>query len=79
MAETVTVDSLTVALRPGDEVLLCSDGLYDLVSDEAIAETLALGGSPVSKCRALITAANSLGGFQLLLATSMKRECRLTA
>ena len=62
--ETVDVDSLTVALRSGDRILLCSDGLYDLISDEAIAETLAADGQPpLSQCRALITAANSLGGF----------------
>jgi protein phosphatase len=62
--ETLDVDSLTVILRPGDRLMLCSDGLYDLVSDEAIAETLAIDGQPpLAQCRALITAANSLGGF----------------
>ncbi len=61
--EVVEVDALTVVLRSGDQVLLCSDGLYDLISDEGIAETLAAGGTPLSQCRALITAANSLGGF----------------
>lgn len=61
--ETLEVDSLTVVLRSGDRLLLCSDGLYDLVSDEAIAETLVGDGQPLSQCRALVTAANSLGGF----------------
>ncbi len=62
--ESVQVDSLTVVLRSGDRILLCSDGLYDLVSDEAIAETLAADGlTPLAQCRSLITAANSLGGF----------------
>jgi protein phosphatase len=61
--ETLEIDVQTVLIRPGDRVLLCSDGLYDLVSDEAIAETLGGGGPPLSKCRALVTAANSLGGF----------------
>jgi len=62
--EALEVDSLTVILRPDDRLLLCSDGLYDLVSDEAIAETLAgEGQTPLAQCRALITAANSLGGF----------------
>lgn len=62
--ETVEVDSLTVVLRAGDRILLCSDGLYDLLSDSAIAEMLAADGqTPLAQCRALITAANSLGGF----------------
>jgi serine/threonine protein phosphatase PrpC len=62
--EVLKTDSLTVILRPDDRLLLCSDGLYDLVSDEAIVETLAVDGQePLAQCRALVTAANSLGGF----------------
>lgn len=61
--ESLDVDSLTVGLRSGDRLLLCSDGLYDLVSDGAIAETLSADWTPISQCRALVTAANSLGGF----------------
>lgn len=61
--DKLDVDSLSVVLRSGDRILLCSDGLYDLISDEAIAETLASDGQPLSQCRALVTAANSLGGF----------------
>ncbi len=62
-AEALDVDSLTVLLRSGDRLLMCSDGLYDLVSDEAIAGMLAGDGNPMAQCRALVTAANSLGGF----------------
>jgi protein phosphatase len=61
--ESLEVDSLTLALRSEDRMLFCSDGLYDLLSDEAIAETLAGEGTPLSQCRSLVTAANSLGGF----------------
>jgi serine/threonine protein phosphatase PrpC len=61
--ETLEVDTLTVALRSGDRLLLCSDGLYDLVLDTAIAETLAADLQPLPQCRSLITSANSLGGF----------------
>ncbi len=61
--ETLEVDSITLMLHPGDRLLLCSDGLYDLVSPEAMAGILAGEGSPLSQCRTLITAANSLGGF----------------
>lgn len=61
--ETLSVDTLTVALQSGDRLLFCSDGLYDLLSDSAIAVTLANVGAPLAQCRALVTAANSLGGF----------------
>jgi PPM family protein phosphatase len=46
-------------LRPGDQVLLCSDGLTEAVPDSRIAELLAAGGDA---CRALIDAANAAGG-----------------
>jgi serine/threonine protein phosphatase PrpC len=61
--ESVEVDTLTVSLQSGDRLLFCSDGLYDLISDEAIAETLVADGAPLAQCRSLVTAANSLGGF----------------
>ncbi len=61
--EHLEVESLTVTLQSGDRLLFCSDGLYDLVSDEAIAGTLAGVGGPLAQCRSLVTAANSLGGF----------------
>lgn len=61
--DSLEVDALTLVLRPGDRMLFCSDGLYDLLSDEAIAGMLAGEGTPLAQCRSLITAANSLGGF----------------
>lgn len=61
--DALDVESRAVVLRSGDKLLLCSDGLYDLISDEGIAENLMTEGTPLSQCRALITAANSLGGF----------------
>lgn len=61
--DVLDVESRAVALRSGDKLLFCSDGLYDLISDEGVAENLMTGGTPLAQCRALITAANSLGGF----------------
>jgi protein phosphatase len=39
----VEVDTLVVAMRPGDRYLLCSDGLSDVVSDETIENTMREG------------------------------------
>jgi PPM family protein phosphatase len=47
-------------LRPGDQVLLCSDGLTEAVPDDRIAELLA--GDGADTCKALIDAANAAGG-----------------
>jgi PPM family protein phosphatase len=48
-------------LEPGDRLLLCCDGLTDMVPDPSIARLLD-GGSPEDCCRELIAAANAAGG-----------------
>jgi serine/threonine protein phosphatase PrpC len=48
-------------VREGDAFLLCSDGLYDLVEDDEIRQTV-LSGSPLSACEKLIALAKSRGG-----------------
>jgi PPM family protein phosphatase len=49
-------------LTPGDQVLLCSDGLTETVPDPRIAELLTTGPDGDAACRALIDAANTAGG-----------------
>jgi protein phosphatase len=49
-------------LAEGDQVLLCSDGLTEVVDDERIAEVLAGQADGDGACRALIAAANDAGG-----------------
>jgi protein phosphatase len=43
-------------------VLLCSDGLTEVVDDDRIAEVLAAQADGDGACRALIAAANDAGG-----------------
>jgi protein phosphatase len=62
MPEAVEPHVRSAALKPGDRFLLCTDGLTDLVSDEAIAETLAANPEPQAVCRTLVEAANRAGG-----------------
>lgn len=48
--------------RPGDLYLLCSDGLSDLVDDEAIQSALATEKAPGDHIKLLIDKANANGG-----------------
>jgi serine/threonine protein phosphatase PrpC len=49
-------------LEPGDQVLLCSDGLTEVVDDDQIAAVLAEQADGDDACGALIAAANRAGG-----------------
>jgi serine/threonine protein phosphatase PrpC len=55
-------ESLTVRLKRGDRLMLCSDGLMAHVEDSAIAEILARQEDPAQATRELVVAANAGGG-----------------
>ena len=60
--DTVEVDFFTVELTEGDIVLLCSDGLTNMLEDEEIREILGGRGELSDKARRLIENANAHGG-----------------
>ncbi|MDO5476668.1 MAG: SpoIIE family protein phosphatase [Eubacteriales bacterium] len=49
-------------IRPGDRILLCSDGLYGMVPEREIARILRSSRNPDRVCERLIKAANRYGG-----------------
>jgi protein phosphatase len=51
-----------IRLTPGDRLLLCSDGLSEMLTDGEIAAVLDDRPEPVDAARALIDAANEAGG-----------------
>ena len=55
------VDVHRVLLAAGDSMLLCSDGLYDVVKDDEIASILGAATSVEAACRALIDCALARG------------------
>jgi len=53
----------SLALRHGDALLLCSDGLWDMLApDETLASFLTPETSPLITCRRMVEAANEAGG-----------------
>jgi serine/threonine protein phosphatase PrpC len=58
----VEVDTFIRTLRPGDRLLLCSDGLNSMIEDDEIEAVLASEDDPKAACRRLIDLANNAGG-----------------
>jgi protein phosphatase len=58
----VRVEANRARLRPGDWVLLCTDGLTEMVTDEAIAAALRDETDPRRACERLVASANLAGG-----------------
>ncbi|MBI0090865.1 Stp1/IreP family PP2C-type Ser/Thr phosphatase [Lactobacillus sp. M0345] len=56
------VDISNIQFRPGDQLLLCSDGLTKMVSDETISKILNMRLSGKQKVDRLIDTANDNGG-----------------
>ena len=58
----VDVDLYTIDARTGDRLLICSDGLTTMLSDEEIAEVAQLDTDPRLAADQLVDAANEAGG-----------------
>ena len=58
----VHVEAHAVEIRAGDRLLLCSDGLTEMIADDAIAAVLAAEADPETACTQLVAQANAAGG-----------------
>ena len=60
--EKIEVDFFSIELQQGDAVLLCSDGLTNMLEDEEIKMILESQRDVVEKVEELVKAANDHGG-----------------
>jgi serine/threonine protein phosphatase PrpC len=58
----VDIDDLSVEVRGGDRLLLCTDGLTAMIADRRIRRMLAEQPDPQAAADALVAAANEAGG-----------------
>jgi PPM family protein phosphatase len=58
----VEVDTYRVDLKAGDRLLICSDGLTNMLSDDTIAATLRRHADPQQAADTLVDMANQAGG-----------------
>jgi serine/threonine protein phosphatase PrpC len=61
-ARDLDVETRRVSVARGDRLLLCSDGLSSVVTDQEIGQVLAGAGDDGAACEMLIRAANAAGG-----------------
>lgn len=61
-APPIEVDTFVRSLKPGDRLLLCSDGLNTMLEDSEVEDVLASESDPHLATRRLIDMANEAGG-----------------
>jgi protein phosphatase len=62
------------SIKNGDKILLCSDGLWDMLSDEEIYEILRNTTPVTTICQELIHKANQAGGHDNVTAVVIRHE-----
>ncbi|MFC6261476.1 Stp1/IreP family PP2C-type Ser/Thr phosphatase [Levilactobacillus fujinensis] len=77
ISDDARFDLNTYPLLQDDQLLLCTDGLTNMVDDQQIQEVLASDHSAQAKCDLLINLANAAGGLDnitVLIITNFSRE-----
>jgi protein phosphatase len=71
----VDVEALDLGLFDGDQVLICSDGLTDMVTEDQISAILDIArGAPQDAAERLVRAANRAGGIDNITAIVLEVE-----
>jgi PPM family protein phosphatase len=72
----VEIPENPIALQPADILLMCTDGLHDLVEDQELAFVVS-ENPPAKACRVLVELAKSRGGFDNITLQILKFEEQL--
>jgi serine/threonine protein phosphatase PrpC len=60
---SVSVDWEAFAVEPGDRVIICCDGLWEMIRNEGIEEVLMRESDPQTACEVMVDQANVAGGL----------------
>lgn len=70
--ESVEVDLFTEELKPGNSLILCSDGLWEMVRDNEIKDIVLKADNAQAACEQLVELANQNGGVDNISAIVVK-------
>jgi serine/threonine protein phosphatase PrpC len=73
-SENLDIDMGEHQLVPGDAVLLCTDGLHDIVADDEIAQTVSMWHDPDEACMELVKLARARGGHDNITVVLVRTE-----
>jgi serine/threonine protein phosphatase PrpC len=59
---TVDVETVVMSVSPGDRLVLCCDGLWEMLRDEGIEEVMLRESDPQEACESMVEQANIAGG-----------------
>ena len=72
LGDSFEVDAATRRLPPSSRLLICSDGLWGLLSEQRMAEIIDEYDEPQEACERLVMAANESGGHDNITAILVK-------
>ena len=78
VAPSVRVDSMTVEVKEGDLLLICSDGVHSLIENHELVRLLARG-DPQSSSREIVDLANARGGNDNITLVVSRIDCLVPA
>jgi len=74
MQMDVEADTITVTWQPGDALLLCTDGLSGLVSDEEMLAMATQDSDPQDACQKMLDLAMARGGYDNITVVIVRYE-----